>query len=89
MPLLPNQENNRLGKSQARSTLKRGQSANLLNQMQTLSKKMRGDCLSILSSEIQYFTKFHQHKRLSYSQVAGMKMPIGSGAIESLIRGCS
>lgn len=71
---------------QARSTLKRGQSANLLNQMQTLSKKMRGDCLSILSSEIQYFTKFHQQKRLSYSQVAGMKMPIGSGAIESLIR---
>ena len=71
---------------QARSTLKRGQSANLLNQMQTLSEQRRGDCLAILSSEIQYFTKFHQQKRLSYSQVAGMKMPIGSGAIESLIR---
>jgi len=71
---------------QARSTLKRGQSADLLNQMQTLSQHRRGDCLTILSSEIQYFTKFHQQKRLSYSQVAGMKMLIGSGAIESLIR---
>jgi len=71
---------------QARSLLKRGQSVNLLNQMQTLSKQRRGDCLAILSSEIQYFTKFHQQKRLSYSQLAGMKMPIGSGAIESLIR---
>lgn len=71
---------------QARSTLKRGQSAALLDQMQTLSKKMCGERRRAMISEIQYFTKFHQQGRLSYSQVAAMKMPIGSGAIESLIR---
>lgn len=76
----------RAGFKQARFPLKRGQSANLLDQMQTLSKKICGARLAILSSEIQYFTKFHQPGRLSYPQVAAMKMPFGSGAIESLIR---
>jgi hypothetical protein len=71
---------------QARSTLKRGQSATLLDQMQTLSKKMCGERRSTMTNEIQYFTKFHQQGRLTYSQVAAMKMSIGSGAIESLIR---
>ena len=71
---------------QARSTLKRGESANLLDQMQTLSQKMRGSRRSTMTKEIQYFSKFHQQGRLGYSQVAAMKMPIGSGAIESLIR---
>lgn len=71
---------------QARSALKRGESANLLDQMKTLSQKMRGQRRSIMTSEIQYFLKFHQQGRLGYSQVAAMKMPIGSGAIESLIR---
>lgn len=47
---------------------------------------MRGERRSTMRSEIQYFTNFHQQGRLSYSQVAAMKMPIGSGAIESLIR---
>ena len=54
--------------------------------MQALSKKMCGEHRSTMTSEIQYFTKFHHQGRLSYSQVAAMKMPIGSGAIESLIR---
>ncbi len=71
---------------QARCTLKCGHAANLLNQMRTLSKNKRGERRSIMSSQIQYFTKFHQQGRLNYSQVAAMKMPIGSGAIESLIR---
>ncbi len=71
---------------QARSTLKRGQSTELLEQMQALSKKVCSERRRAMISEIHYFTKFHQQKRLSYSQVAGMKMPIGSGAIESLIR---
>lgn len=71
---------------QARSLLKRGQSANLLEQMQVLSKKMCSERRRAMISEIQYFTKFHLQGQLSYSQVAAMKMPIGSGAIESLIR---
>ncbi len=44
---------------QARSILKRGQSANLLEQMQVLSKKMCGERRRVMISEIQYFTKFH------------------------------
>lgn len=71
---------------QARSTLQRGKSANLLAQMQALNEKMRGERRSIMTKEIQYFSKFHQQGYLSYSQVAAMNMPIGSGAIESLIR---
>lgn len=54
--------------------------------MQALSKKMSAKRCSTMISEIQYFTKFHYQERLSYSQVAAMEMPIGSGAIESLIR---
>ena len=41
--LLLNCPNNRLGKSHARSTLKRGEIADLLAQMQALSKKICGE----------------------------------------------
>lgn len=70
----------------ARSTLKRGQAADLIQQMQALSKNISGERRSIINSQIQYLTKFYRQGRLTYSQVAAMKMPIGSGAIESLIR---
>jgi hypothetical protein len=70
----------------ARSTLKRGQAAHLIQQMQALSKNISGERCSMMNSQIQYFTKFYQQGRLTYSQVAAMKMPIGSGAIESLVR---
>ncbi len=70
----------------ARSTLKRGQTRLLIEQMQTLSQNISGSSRSIINSQIQYLTKFHQQGRLKYSQVAASKMPIGSGAIESLIR---
>jgi len=70
----------------ARCTLKCGHAANLLEQMPALSKKMRGERRSIMLSQIQYFSRFYQQGRLEYSQVAAKKMPIGSGAIESLIR---
>lgn len=62
-----------------------GQSADLLEQMQALSKKMSGERRSTMISEIQYFTRIPL-PRLSYSQVAAMKMPTSCGAIESLIR---
>ena len=68
------------------SILKRGRTAQLIEQMHTLSQNISGERRTIMNSQIQYFNKFHRHGRLSYSQVAAMKMPIGSGAIESLIR---
>ena len=39
-----------------------------------------------VANQIGYFTKGQQGGRLNYDQVAEMKLPIGSGAIESLIR---
>ncbi len=54
--------------------------------MQALRKDSRGERRSIMNSQIRYFTKGQQEGRLNYSQVAARKLPIGSGAIESLIR---
>jgi hypothetical protein len=42
-----------------------------------------------MAGHLTYFTKAQQQERLNYSRVAAMKLPIGSGAVESLIRGCS
>jgi len=38
------------------------------------------------AGKIAYFTTGYQQQRLNYQKVAAMKLPIGSGAIESLIR---
>ncbi len=63
----------------ARSLLKRGQAPALIQQMQAISKNISGEHRSIINSQIQYLTKFYQQGRLTYSQIAAMKMPIGSG----------
>lgn len=70
----------------ARSLLKRGQAAALIQQMQAISQNITGERRLIINSQIQYLCKFYQQGRLTYAQVAALKMPIGSGAIESLIR---
>ena len=54
--------------------------------MQALRKESRSERRSIMTSQIGYFTKGQQSGRLNYSKVSAMKLPIGSGAIESLIR---
>lgn len=71
---------------QARQILKGGRIADLLDKMQVLNHNSRGALRSIMTSQIGYFTKGQQGGRLNYSQVAAMKLPLGSGAIESLIR---
>jgi len=43
----------------ARSLLKRGQAAALIEQMQTLNKNISGERRTIMNSQIQYFNKFH------------------------------
>ena len=37
-------------------------------------------------AQINYLTKGHQSGRLNYAQLSALKLPIGSGAIESLVR---
>lgn len=71
---------------QAKSDLKRGRVSDLLKQMQTLVKQASGERKNLMAKQVAYLSKFEQLSRLKYSQVAAMKLPIGSGAIESLIR---
>ncbi len=54
--------------------------------MQVMVEKASGDRQKTLAGQLAYFSKGHQQHRLNYSEVAAMKLPIGSGAVESLIR---
>lgn len=71
---------------QARSDMKRGRVGDLIDRMQALISKSSGERQKTLKKEVAYLTKGQQQQRLNYSQVAAIKLPIGSGAIESLIR---
>ncbi|HEY9783265.1 MAG TPA: hypothetical protein V6D09_24390 [Leptolyngbyaceae cyanobacterium] len=66
--------------------MKQGRVCQLTDQMQVMVKKASGDRHKTLARQLAYFTKGHQQQRLNYSQVVAMKLPIGSGAVESLIR---
>lgn len=70
----------------ARSTLKKGGITALLDQMTALSKKASGEACPIMTAQINYLTKAHLEGRLNYAEIGVLKLPIGSGAIESLIR---
>lgn len=69
----------------ARSALKRGQISTLLDEMQTLvaqtsyPKQKEG-----MSKAYQYFVK--RSKELDFPRAIKLKLPLGSGSIESLIR---
>ena len=54
--------------------------------MQALVGKSSGYARKTLAGELAYFTTGQQQGRLNYEKVAAIKLPIGSGAIESLIR---
>jgi hypothetical protein len=71
---------------QARLELKGGRVADLIAQMQTLVEKGSGDRHKSMAGQLAYFATGQQQQRLNYEKVAAMKLPIGSGAIESLIR---
>lgn len=70
----------------ARSDLKRGKITVLLEKMAALNKQASGEQCPILTAQINYLTKGSVEGRLNYAQVAALKLPIGSGAVESLIR---
>ena len=72
--------------NQARSELKRGQIAKLLESMTNLRKQSRGQRRQIMTAQINYLNKGFEKGRLNYAQVAKNNLPIGSGAVESLIR---
>ena len=70
----------------ARSDLKRGKIISLIEQMTALSKQANGERLKSMMTEINHLNKGHVEGRLNYAKIAELKLPIGSGAIESLVR---
>lgn len=71
---------------QARWEMKRGRIADLINRMQPMVEKASGVHQKAMAGNLAYFTKGQQQQRLNYSKIAAMKLPISSGAVESLIR---
>ena len=67
--------------SRQKHQLKRGETKQVLENLQMAMKGSRG---KLLQRELMYFV--NNRERLSYKEVAVLKMPIGSGAIESAVR---
>ena len=65
--------------------LKKGKSSELIQEMISLEKeaKLTKDSLT---SEINHLVKLQKAKRINYHLISEVKLPLGSGAIESLIR---
>lgn len=65
--------------------LKKGKSSELIQEMISLEKeaKLAKDSLT---SEINHLVKLQKAKRINYHLISELKLPLGSGAIESLIR---
>lgn len=67
-----------------RRFLKRGQVGKVLGHMEALLTSAQAASRQELQTTYEYFDK-HQH-RMAYDQLAQSGLPIGSGAVESLIR---
>ncbi|MDJ0773509.1 MAG: ISLre2 family transposase [Mastigocoleus sp. MO_167.B18] len=70
----------------SRRQLKKGDIKNLLKEMNLIRKNTTGENLKVLNSEFRYLLRAYRHRRLNYAQIVAQNLPIGSGAIESLIR---
>ena len=70
----------------ARSELKRGKINFLIEQMKQYRKSVRGSRRQILTSQINYFNKRVVKGLFDYKKISQLNLPIGSGAVESLIR---
>ena len=70
----------------ARSDLKKGKVISLIDEMKQHKKPLRGQKREIITSQINYFTKRVSKGLFDYDKIVKLKLPIGSGAVESLIR---
>jgi hypothetical protein len=68
----------------ARSALKRGQVDTLIKKMENLCAQAKGKRQETMADKLEFFTK--RPDKFNYGHVAALKLPIGSGSIESLIR---
>ena len=67
------------------SQLKKGKSSELIQAMISLKKEAKLNQDS-LTTEINHLVKLEKNERINYHLIAEKKLPLGSGAIESLIR---
>lgn len=67
--------------SRQKHLLKTGETNQVIGNLQMAAKGAKN---KLLRRELMYFVK--NRERLSYKEVAALKMPIGSGAIESAVR---
>ena len=70
---------------QARSKLREGKSEQLIKEMIAFKKDDKLDTKA-LEKEIKHLVKLQENDRINYPLIAEKKLPLGSGAIESLIR---
>ncbi|MBH8551225.1 ISLre2 family transposase [Nostocaceae cyanobacterium CENA357] len=70
----------------ARKTLKKGQALDLMRNMGEFIFEANGERLKTLVRERNYILKAYRRRLLNYNSVALKKLPLGSGAVESLIR---
>jgi hypothetical protein len=71
---------------QAKKQLQSGKITSLREQMNLLVESTGGETQKTMTTQLNYFQKHHESNRLNYAEVAAKKLPIGSGAVESLIR---
>lgn len=81
-----NESERQLWFKSASKHLKRGKINSLIESMLTLTKQADGEGRTVMNSQINYLTKATENGRLNYAQISDLKLPIGSGAIESLVR---
>ncbi len=70
---------------QARSKLRNGKSEQLIKEMIAFKKDDKLD-EKALEKEIKHLVKLQENDRINYPLIAEKKLPLGSGAMESLIR---
>ena len=70
----------------ARKALKKGQALNLMRDMGEFIASATGERCKTLIRERNYILKAYRRRLLNYPLVAAHQLPLGSGAVESLIR---
>lgn len=71
---------------QTRSALKKGKINSIIQEMNKLSLECTVERRKNVDREINYFIKGNREGRFNYHKISFLKLPIGSGAVESLIR---
>ena len=71
---------------QTRSALKKGKINSIIEEMSKISLEFTSERRKNLDREINYFIKGNKEGRFNYHKISSRQLPIGSGAVESLIR---